>query len=90
LRSLEEQRDAIVIEKEDLAMSYYKLRQQLDKLGSEMQKFIVKPKYILPFLQPGRLVKVRSLYMQSQCSVWYSVFAPRWRVQMMTLVGVVW
>jgi ATP-dependent RNA helicase DOB1 len=60
LRSLEEQRDAIVIEKEDLAMSYYKLRQQLDKLGSEMQKFIVKPKYILPFLQPGRLVKVES------------------------------
>jgi len=42
---------------EDIA-TYYKLRQQLDKLGKEMQQFIVMPKYCVPFLQPGRMVKV--------------------------------
>jgi len=39
--------------------SYYRLRQQLSKLGKEFKDFITKPKYIVPFLQPGRMVHVR-------------------------------
>lgn len=44
---------------EDQVASYYKLRQQLDNLGKDLLTFIQKPQYLLPFLQPGRLVKVR-------------------------------
>lgn len=54
---MEQRRDAIVIESEESAMSYYRLRQQIGKLAKEMHRFIVKPKYLLPFLQPGRLVQ---------------------------------
>ena len=41
--------------------SYYKIRQQLDNLSKELLSFIQKPQYLLPFLQPGRLVKVNQL-----------------------------
>ena len=58
---MEQRRDAIVIESEESAMSYYRLRQQIGKLAKEMHRFMVKPKYLLPFLQPGRLVQVRYL-----------------------------
>ena len=49
------------IPREEEVATYYKLRQQLDKLGKEMQQFIVMPKYCVPFLQPGRMVKVGHL-----------------------------
>jgi len=52
-------RDQIVIPKEESAMSYYKIRQQLDRLGDELMQFVHQPKYCLPYLQPGRLVKVK-------------------------------
>ncbi|KAB0381177.1 hypothetical protein FD755_008961 [Muntiacus reevesi] len=34
--------------------------ESLAKLGKEIEEYIHKPKYCLPFLQPGRLVKVNS------------------------------
>eukprot|EP00795_Rhopilema_esculentum_P004965 gene4965-21311_t len=58
LKEKDRKRDEIVIPKEDTAMSYYKIRQQLDKLSKELMKFIHQPKYCLPYLQPGRLVQV--------------------------------
>ncbi|XP_065904897.1 exosome RNA helicase MTR4-like isoform X1 [Dysidea avara] len=48
------------VPREEEVATYYKLRQQLDKLGKEMQQFIVMPKYCVPFLQPGRMVKVEN------------------------------
>jgi ATP-dependent RNA helicase DOB1 len=45
---------------EDQVSSYYKLRQQLDHLSKELLTYIQKPQYILPFLQPGRLVHVKN------------------------------
>ena len=48
----------IDIPNEENAMSYYKIRQQLQKLGDEMLQFIHQPRYLLPYLQPGRLVHV--------------------------------
>lgn len=56
---LEAKRDAIVIEQEDSISNYYKLRQQISKLEKEMQQYMVKPMFCVPFLQPGRLVKVQ-------------------------------
>uniref|UniRef100_A0A3Q3II83 Superkiller viralicidic activity 2-like 2 n=1 Tax=Monopterus albus TaxID=43700 RepID=A0A3Q3II83_MONAL len=59
IKKLEEQYHAIEIPNEESVGTYFKIRQQLAKLGKEIQEFIQKPKYCLPFLQPGRLVKVQ-------------------------------
>mgnify|MGYP001854136334 CR=1 FL=1 len=56
---MEEQYNKIVIPNEENVVIYYKIRQQLAKLGKEIEEYIHKPKYCLPFLQPGRLVKVK-------------------------------
>ncbi|MEQ2171489.1 hypothetical protein GOODEAATRI_011195 [Goodea atripinnis] len=58
IKKLEEQYHTIEIPNEESVVTYFKIRQQLAKLGKEIQEFIHKPKYCLPFLQPGRLVKV--------------------------------
>ena len=58
VKDLEAKRDAIVIENESSITNYYKLRKQIKKLEKEMQLYIVKPMFCVPFLQPGRLVKV--------------------------------
>ncbi|XP_078573657.1 exosome RNA helicase MTR4-like [Branchiostoma floridae x Branchiostoma japonicum] len=60
LQKLQEDYNAMSVPEEDSITAYYKLRQQLDKHGQEIEAFIQKPKYCLPFLQPGRLVKVRN------------------------------
>lgn len=60
MTKLEEQYHAIEIPNEESVVTYFKIRQQLAKLGKEIQEFIHKPKYCLPFLQPGRLVKVKN------------------------------
>uniref|UniRef100_A0A8C5M953 RNA helicase n=1 Tax=Leptobrachium leishanense TaxID=445787 RepID=A0A8C5M953_9ANUR len=60
VKTLEEQYNGIQIPNEESVVTYYKIRQQLVKLGKEIEDFIHKPKYCLPFLQPGRLVKVKS------------------------------
>uniref|UniRef100_A0A3Q2Z7V1 Exosome RNA helicase MTR4 n=1 Tax=Hippocampus comes TaxID=109280 RepID=A0A3Q2Z7V1_HIPCM len=59
-RQQEEEYHAIEIPNEESVVTYFKIRQQLAKLGKEIQEFIHKPKYCLPFLQPGRLVKVKN------------------------------
>lgn len=58
VKNSEEQYNKIVIPNEESVVIYYKIRQQLAKLGKEIEEYIHKPKYCLPFLQPGRLVKV--------------------------------
>lgn len=60
IKKYEEQYHAIEIPNEESVITYFKIRQQLAKLGKEIQEFTQKPKYCLPFLQPGRLVKVRA------------------------------
>lgn len=58
VNNLEGQYNKIAIPNEENVVIYYKIRQQLAKLGKEIEDYIHKPKYCLPFLQPGRLVKV--------------------------------
>ncbi len=60
LKRLEDEYNKMDIPQEESVEAYYKIRQQLNKLGREIQAFITKPKYCLPFLQPGRLVKVKN------------------------------
>ncbi|BFZ16879.1 hypothetical protein BsWGS_19918 [Bradybaena similaris] len=51
---------ALDIDDEDSISAYYHIQQQLDSLTRELKHFIVKPIYLLPFLQPGRVVKVKN------------------------------
>ncbi|KAM9793209.1 exosome RNA helicase MTR4 [Syngnathus typhle] len=60
IKKLETEYHAIRIPNEESVVTYFKIRQQLAKLGKEILEFIHKPKYCLPFLQPGRLVKVKN------------------------------
>ncbi|KAF4082600.1 hypothetical protein AMELA_G00153520 [Ameiurus melas] len=59
MQKLEEMYNSIEIPNEDSVVTYYKIRQQLAKLAKEIEEYVHKPKYCLPFLQPGRLVKVK-------------------------------
>nr|XP_048707548.1 exosome RNA helicase MTR4 isoform X2 [Caretta caretta] len=60
VNKLDEQYNKIEIPNEESVVIYYKIRQQLAKLGKEIEEYVHKPKYCLPFLQPGRLVKVKN------------------------------
>lgn len=60
VQKLEDQMTSIAIPEEDIAMNYFKIRQQLKKLETQQEEFIHRPKYCLPFLQPGRLVRVKN------------------------------
>jgi len=59
---LEKDHAAVKIPEEEESMTYYRIRQQLSKLALQLEEFVHKPKYCLPFLQPGRLVKVKSMH----------------------------
>ncbi|KAK9889604.1 hypothetical protein WA026_006977 [Henosepilachna vigintioctopunctata] len=56
---LKEYKEMNIEDEENLA-SYYEIRQQLDALGIQFRKFLTSPKYLVPFLQPGRLVKIKT------------------------------
>lgn len=49
----------ISIPMESSIQSYYHIREQLDNLHKEFRSFMTKPLYLVPFLQPGRMVKVQ-------------------------------
>ncbi|KAH7911745.1 ATP-dependent RNA helicase [Hygrophoropsis aurantiaca] len=59
LRALEKTKDSITIGDEDLVSTYYDYRQQLDQMAADFREVITHPNYCLPFLQPGRMVKVK-------------------------------
>lgn len=59
LRALDEQKAGIVIPDEDNIGAYYDIRQQLEILNKDLRDVLNHPTYALPFLQPGRLVRVR-------------------------------
>lgn len=58
-KDLEAERDSIIIEEEESLMDYYNLLQQYRSLKNDVRDIVFSPKYCLPFLQPGRLVRVR-------------------------------
>ncbi|XP_059178538.1 exosome RNA helicase MTR4-like [Physella acuta] len=60
LQVKEQAHKALSVDDEDSVSAYYRIRQQLETLGRELRHFILKPTYLLPFLQPGRVVKVKN------------------------------
>ncbi|KAF8056903.1 rRNA-processing arch domain-containing protein [Lyophyllum atratum] len=59
LKQEEEARSTTVIPDEPLVAEYYEYRQQLDQMAGDFREVVTHPTYSLPFLQPGRLVKVK-------------------------------
>lgn len=51
--------DSFEIPNESNIATYYHIRDQLDKLGKEFRAFLTKPMHMIPFLQPGRMIKVQ-------------------------------
>ncbi|XP_067934884.1 exosome RNA helicase MTR4-like [Watersipora subatra] len=59
LKSLEVKHNSIKVEQEELVFSYYKIREQLEVLSESLLTFVHKPKYLVSFLQPGRLLYIK-------------------------------
>jgi hypothetical protein len=55
---MQAERDAVQIEDEERVAEYLALSQQLGKLRRELRRVVCAPQHALPFLQPGRLVRV--------------------------------
>ncbi|XP_076463366.1 exosome RNA helicase MTR4-like [Babylonia areolata] len=60
LKSSEDRLHKMSVAEEDQVASYFRIRQQLDSLGRDLRAYILKPVYLLPFLQPGRLIRVKN------------------------------
>lgn len=58
-KALEEERDSIVIEEEDSLKDYYTLLHRYKSLKKDAHDIVFSPRYCLPFLQPGRLVRIQ-------------------------------
>ena len=51
--------NTIEVDDEATVKEYYDLKKQLDKYQEDVRKVITHPGYILPFLQEGRVIKVK-------------------------------
>lgn len=58
-KQLELERDEFVIEDEETIAEYYEIKKQIEILKEDVRTVVNHPVYSLPFLQPGRLVRVR-------------------------------
>jgi ATP-dependent RNA helicase DOB1 len=58
---MENERQSIEIQDEQVIRDYYELRQQLTTYTKDMRTVINHPSYCLKFMQPGRLVRIRHL-----------------------------
>ncbi|CAE5962631.1 unnamed protein product [Arabidopsis arenosa] len=56
IKSLEEERDSMVIEEEESLKNYYNLILQYKSLKKDIREIVFTPKYCLPFLLPNRAV----------------------------------
>ncbi|KAJ8973625.1 hypothetical protein NQ317_015326, partial [Molorchus minor] len=55
-----EKYNSLDIKSEDQIASYYKIRRELDSLGVQFGSYLTKSEYLIPFLQPGRLLKIKT------------------------------
>ncbi|XP_078048359.1 exosome RNA helicase Mtr4 [Augochlora pura] len=60
VKELQAAYNAVDIDKYSQISSYHDIREQLDRLTNEFRSYLTKPEYLIPFLQPGRLVKVKN------------------------------
>ncbi|CAK7272744.1 ATP-dependent RNA helicase mtr4 [Sporothrix epigloea] len=60
LIALQQERDSTIIPDENTVKEYYKLRQLIEEYRKDMVVVMQHPNYCLPFLQPGRLVHIKT------------------------------
>ncbi|KAH0949431.1 hypothetical protein HN011_012300, partial [Eciton burchellii] len=64
VKELQTAYNAVIVECDDKKYNeisnYDHIRQQLDQLNRKFQSFLTQPKYLVPFLQSGRLIKVKT------------------------------
>ncbi|XP_064539014.1 exosome RNA helicase MTR4 [Drosophila montana] len=53
-----QQLEKLTVKDEHNIASYHHIREQLELNGNRFREWLTKPQYLVPFLQPGRLVKV--------------------------------
>ncbi len=53
------ERDSIMIRDESVVAEYHQLQDQLSKLKQSIRDTISQPIHCVPYLQPGRLLKVK-------------------------------
>lgn len=73
---MQTQYDSIQLEKFSSMSSYHDIREQLDRLSADFRTYLTKPEYLVPFLQPGRLVKVRYQFFSFEGMQINSLFIP--------------
>lgn len=56
---LEQKRADMIIENEPEIKEYYDIRQTLTNYGNEMKAVMSHPQYLIKYLQPGRLLKIK-------------------------------
>ncbi|KAI9020835.1 rRNA-processing arch domain-containing protein [Phycomyces nitens] len=59
LAKLVAEKDSIVLERQEEVEYYYNLRTQIETYSRDVRDVINHPTYCLPFMQPGRLIKVK-------------------------------
>ncbi|KAI9317209.1 rRNA-processing arch domain-containing protein [Dichotomocladium elegans] len=64
LAKLEQERDAIHVDKEEEIRGYYELRKLIENYRQDIRDVMNHPSYCLPFLQSGRLVQIKHLNME--------------------------
>uniref|UniRef100_A0A1B6EZH0 Exosome RNA helicase MTR4 n=1 Tax=Cuerna arida TaxID=1464854 RepID=A0A1B6EZH0_9HEMI len=52
--------DSVMIPNESEVVSYHHIRERLNDLSKQFQEYMTRPQFLIPFLQPGRLVKVKA------------------------------
>jgi len=59
LSKLEDEKNSVKIENESEIAEYYEIRKQLNQYKRDKRTIMNNPQYILPYLQTGRLVRIR-------------------------------
>ncbi|CAO1633444.1 unnamed protein product [Jaminaea pallidilutea] len=59
LDSAAQELEQATVPEEEAADDYFGLQQQLDLINKDFQEVISHPSYALPFLQPGRLIRIQ-------------------------------
>ena len=60
LMEMEGERDVMEVEKESVIAEYYDLKEKIAVYEQDMKDVMNHPNYCLPFMQPGRLVRIRN------------------------------
>ena len=60
LAEMETERDEMTMKQETTIAEYYDLKEKIAVYEQDMKDVMNHPSYCLPFMQPGRLIKIRN------------------------------